>query len=210
MDIRSQLISPSPLLPEKRLSWRDGPEGEPRFLDRPESNLLTIPTELSWLQIMIKSVLILSRTSLCYFLFGLYSDAFISPEYSVEMLDDSWIINWKGFGKKLWWPNLRCCPAIYLEGLRNTTKYFGHIYTISSPLCLFRQKNKKKGNFVFNIRLYEGWSEALNEPQAGLTVLGTIFEPRTSRIRSKSANHSTKTFGFKDLPVITNTSFNLI
>jgi hypothetical protein len=29
-------------------------------------------------------------------------------------------MNWKAYGRKRWWPNLRYFPGIFLEGLRNT------------------------------------------------------------------------------------------
>jgi hypothetical protein len=35
------------------------------------------------------------------------------------------MMNWKGYGRKRSWPNLRCYPEICLEGLRNATKNLG-------------------------------------------------------------------------------------
>jgi hypothetical protein len=31
-------------------------------------------------------------------------------------------MNWKGYGRKCLWPNLRYYPSIYVKGLRKTTK----------------------------------------------------------------------------------------
>jgi hypothetical protein len=65
------------------------------------------------------------------------------------------MVNWKGFGRKLSWPNFWYYPVIRLDGLRKTTK---------------------------------------NLNQDSLPP-GPRFEPGTSRIRSRSVNHSTTTFG---------------
>jgi hypothetical protein len=35
------------------------------------------------------------------------------------------MLNWKGCGRKWSWPNLRCYPDIFLEGLRKSTKKLG-------------------------------------------------------------------------------------
>jgi hypothetical protein len=37
-----------------------------------------------------------------------------------------WMMNFKGFGRKHSWPNLRCYPDIHVEGLSNTTKSISH------------------------------------------------------------------------------------
>jgi len=31
-------------------------------------------------------------------------------------------MNWKRFVRKESWPNVRCCPSIFLDGLGKTTK----------------------------------------------------------------------------------------
>jgi hypothetical protein len=36
-------------------------------------------------------------------------------------------MNWKGYGRKWSWPNLRYYPGIFLEGLWKTTKISGRI-----------------------------------------------------------------------------------
>jgi hypothetical protein len=35
-------------------------------------------------------------------------------------------MNWKRFGRKLSWPNLRYCPDVYLEELRKITVNLSH------------------------------------------------------------------------------------
>jgi hypothetical protein len=39
-----------------------------------------------------------------------------------QTIRDKKIINWKGYGRKWQWPNLRYYPDIFLEGLRKTMK----------------------------------------------------------------------------------------
>jgi hypothetical protein len=39
-----------------------------------------------------------------------------------EQEDASWIMNWKVFERKRWWPDLSCCDHICLEGVRVTLK----------------------------------------------------------------------------------------
>jgi hypothetical protein len=56
------------------------------------------------------------------FICGLFNDAISNSDYtSIGSQDD----NEYSFGKdteKWWLPNLRCCPGIWLERLRKTTK----------------------------------------------------------------------------------------
>jgi hypothetical protein len=42
--------------------------------------------------------------------------------YSVEWKGGKWMVNWKGFGRKWSFPNVRYYPIIHLEGLRKTVK----------------------------------------------------------------------------------------
>jgi hypothetical protein len=60
-----------------------------------------------------------STCTLYLFLYGLFDDAVSSACY---IASNDWIINWKGYGRKRSWRNLRHYPGICLEGLRKTTK----------------------------------------------------------------------------------------
>jgi hypothetical protein len=51
----------------------------------------------------------------CY-IFSLFKDPFsVTQVCSVEWRGDKWMMNWKGFGRKLSWPNLRFCPRIWRD-----------------------------------------------------------------------------------------------
>jgi hypothetical protein len=41
-----------------------------------------------------------------------------------ELIDNNWMINWKGCGNKKLWYSLRYYPGIFLEWLRKTTNNF--------------------------------------------------------------------------------------
>jgi hypothetical protein len=42
--------------------------------------------------------------------------------------------NWKGFGRKWSWPNLRYYPGIHLEGLRKTTENSVRIASLQAEI----------------------------------------------------------------------------
>jgi hypothetical protein len=54
------------------------------------------------------------------FIGGLFNDAVSSSDYLASK--DRTKMNWKGYGRKRWWLNLRYCPGICVKGLRKTTK----------------------------------------------------------------------------------------
>jgi len=49
-----------------------------------------------------------------------------------RMINDQWTVNWRGYGRKCSWPNMRHCTEVFLEGLRNITK------TIASRVSLLQ------------------------------------------------------------------------
>jgi hypothetical protein len=78
---------------------------------------------------------------------------FISSSYSVELNNGRWLLNWKGYGRKRSWHNLRHSPCVFLERLRKTAK--------TLPFCVYVPSNNfwtswwifiKFGNEVCNWR----------------------------------------------------------
>jgi len=59
------------------------------------------------------------------------SSVFLTVSNS-RMIDDQWAVNWRGYGRKCSWPNMKYCIEVFLEGLRNITK------TIASRASLFQ------------------------------------------------------------------------
>jgi hypothetical protein len=55
---------------------------------------------------------------ICLFMFGLFNDAVSSSDY---IASNDRIMNWKVYGRKRSWPNLRYYSGICLEELRKTT-----------------------------------------------------------------------------------------
>jgi hypothetical protein len=62
-----------------------------------------------------------NKTLTPLFACGLFNDAFSVA--SNERKDDRWMMNWKEFGRKRSWRNLRYYPGICLVGLRNPQKF---------------------------------------------------------------------------------------
>jgi hypothetical protein len=57
------------------------------------------------------------------FICGLFNETVSSAEcIALGDWEDECITNWKGYGRKWSWPNLRYYLRIFLEGLRKTIK----------------------------------------------------------------------------------------
>jgi hypothetical protein len=52
---------------------------------------------------------------------------------SVECRDDKWMMNWKGYGRKRSWPNLRHYLSMFPEGLIKIHEKFQPGYPVSGP-----------------------------------------------------------------------------
>jgi len=49
-----------------------------------------------------------------------------------RMINDQWTVNWRGYGRKCSWPNMKYSTEVFLEGLRNITE------TIASRVTVFQ------------------------------------------------------------------------
>jgi hypothetical protein len=74
-----------------------------------------------------------------YFIFMGYLTTFFSIDMS-DVQDGGWLINWKGLGRKQYWPNQGTIPE-WLEGLRKPTKAL-----IEDSRCLGRDSSREDPN----------------------------------------------------------------
>jgi hypothetical protein len=52
-------------------------------------------------------------------------------------------MNWEGCGRKQLLPDLRCCPAVYVQGLRKTMNVFSfNIWSVDGDLNLEHHKSE--------------------------------------------------------------------
>jgi hypothetical protein len=89
--------------------------------------------------------ILLKNYHACFFVFCLATRFQRLSLYSLEWKDDTWMMNWKGCGRRQSsWPNLKYYPSICLQGLRKTTKNLSENTGLRTEIWTQKLQNSKQ------------------------------------------------------------------